>query len=73
MTPDLVSFFLKGKMIVHEINQKFKIFNVRFFNKIYYKNQNPIFGELPKYIMQYLVMAWDKKRFLHYFKTSLRS
>ena len=25
------SFFLKGKMIVHEIKTKFNIFNVRFF------------------------------------------
>ena len=28
----LTLLFLKGKMIVHEIKQKFKIFNVRFFN-----------------------------------------
>ena len=28
---------------------------------IYSKNKFQIFDELPKYIMQYLVTAWDKK------------
>ena len=28
---------------------------------IYSKNPNPILGVLPKYIMQYLVTAWDNK------------
>ena len=30
--PQFISFFLKGKMIVHEIKQKIKNINVRFFN-----------------------------------------
>ena len=30
--PRFFLFFLKGKMIVHEIKTKNKIFNVRFFN-----------------------------------------
>ena len=28
---------------------------------IYSKNEIPFFDELPKYIMQYLVTAWDNK------------
>ena len=30
---------------------------------IYTKNQNPILAELPKYIMQYLVTAWENEYF----------
>ena len=26
---------------------------------LYSRNRNPIFGELPKYIVQYFVTAWD--------------
>ena len=28
---------------------------------IFFKNRNPILGELPKYIMQNRVNAWDSK------------
>ena len=31
---------------------------------IYSKNRNPILVELPKYIMQYRVTAWENKYFL---------
>ena len=44
-------------MIVHEIKLKNKIFNVRFFNILFTLKRNPIFEELPKYFMKYLVTA----------------
>ena len=55
-------------MIVHEIKNKF----LRdFYNLIYFfLKTNSYFEELPKFIMQYLVIAWD----IHaYFLEDLRS
>ena len=55
------SFLLKGIMKVHEI-KKNEIFNVRFFNILFVvKKSNPIFEELLKYIMHFLVTVWDNK------------
>ena len=34
---------------------------------IYSKNRNPFWGELPKYIMQYLATAWEIKIIFHIF------
>ena len=52
-------------MEVHDIKtKKNKIFNVRVFliyEIIYSKNQNPFWGELPKYDMQYIDMALENK------------
>ena len=36
-----------------------------FFNIIYFKNHNPFWEELPKYIMLYLDMAYENKYFFH--------
>ena len=60
--PRFLFFFLKGIIIVHE----FKIFFLRFSTSDFsihdlFWTQIPIFDELPKYIMQYLVIAWDNK------------
>ena len=51
-------------MLVHEIKTKNSdsaesiVFNI-----VYSKNQNPFWEELPKYIMLYLDMAYEKKYF----------
>ena len=39
---------------------------------IHSKKQIPMFDELPRYIMQYLVTAWDKNKLAHFLK-GLRS
>ena len=60
--PTFLFFFLKGKIIVYEIKQNCKIFNVRFFSIPFYsKNRIPILGKYSKYIIQYLVIAWETK------------
>ena len=64
-TPVFFFFFLKCKMI----KLRFSMYDFLIYN--YCNNQNPFWGKLPKYIMQYLDMAWGNK--FSYILESLRS
>ena len=60
--PRFLVFYPKGIIIVHELEIFFLNFQHQIFcYMIYSKNKFQFFDELPKYIMQYLVTAWDNK------------
>ena len=47
--------------MVHELKINFQDFQYQIFQYMIYSKKNPFLDELPKYIMQYLVTAWDNK------------
>ena len=50
-------------MIFHEIKTKIRVLMSDFYYMIYSKIRNPLRGELPKYVMQYLDTACENKDF----------